>query len=84
MMPEGSCALDFAFDIHEQLGLHAYRARVNGQTRLLKTSLMDGDQVRIETTDKLSVLPKWLEWAITPKARNSIRRCLRSHVRGNK
>lgn len=84
MMPEGSCALDFAFEIHEKLGLHAFRARINGQTRLLKTSLMDGDQVRIETTDKLSVLPKWLEWAITPKARNSIRRCLRSHVRGNK
>ncbi|OQY19904.1 MAG: phosphohydrolase [Desulfobacteraceae bacterium 4572_35.1] len=80
MMPEGSCALDFAFDIHEQLGLHAFRARINGQTRLLKTSLMDGDQVFIEITDQLSVLPKWLEWAITPKARNSIRRCLRSHV----
>lgn len=84
MLPEGSCALDFAFDIHEQLGLHAFRARINGQTRLLKTSLMDGDQVRIETVEQLSVLPKWLEWAITPKARNSIRRCLRSHVRGKK
>jgi (p)ppGpp synthase/HD superfamily hydrolase len=84
MMPEGSCALDFAFDIHEQLGLHAFRARINGQTRLLKTSLMDGDQVKIETNPELAVLPKWLEWAITPKARNSIRRCLRSHVRSGK
>ncbi len=81
MLPEGSCALDFAFDIHEQLGLHAFRARINGQTRLLRVSLMDGDQVKIETTEMLSVLPKWLEWAVTPKARNSIRRCLRSHVR---
>ncbi len=81
MLPEGSCALDFAFDIHEDLGLHAFRARINGQTRVLKTSLMDGDQVKIETVDHLTVLPKWLEWAVTPKARNSIRRCLRSLVR---
>lgn len=83
MLPEGSSALDFAFEIHEELGLHAFRARINGQTRLLKTSLMDGDQVRIETTEEPIVLPKWLDWAITPKARNSIRRYLRSKVLAN-
>ncbi|MEA3465395.1 MAG: HD domain-containing protein [Thermodesulfobacteriota bacterium] len=83
MLPEGSSALDFAFEIHEELGLHAFRARINGQTRLLKSTLMDGDQVKIETSDKLSVLPKWLDWAITPKARNSIRRRLRTIVREN-
>lgn len=81
MLPEGSSALDFAFDIHEKLGLYAFRARINGQTRLLKTPLMDGDQVRIETVDTPGVLPKWLDWAVTPKARNSIRRYLRSIVR---
>lgn len=83
MMPEGSCALDFAFEIHENLGLHAYRARINGQTRLLKSLLMDGDQVKIEKAHSLAVLPKWLEWAITPKARNAIRRCLRTNFREN-
>ncbi|MCD6527336.1 MAG: bifunctional (p)ppGpp synthetase/guanosine-3',5'-bis(diphosphate) 3'-pyrophosphohydrolase [Desulfuromonas sp.] len=83
MLPEGSSALDFAFDIHEKLGLYAFRARINGQTRLLKTPLMDGDQVRIETVDVPGVLPKWLDWAVTPKARNSIRRYLRSIVREN-
>ncbi len=79
-LPEGSSALDLAFDIHEELGLHACRARVNGKTRLLKTRLMDGDQVGIERTSSPEVLPKWLEWAITPKARNGIRRYLRSRV----
>lgn len=83
MLPEGSCALDFAFEIHEDLGLYAYRARINGQTRLLKTPLMDGDQVKIEKVESLAVLPKWLDWAITPKARNSIRRCLRTNFREN-
>lgn len=84
MLPEGSSALDFAFEIHEKLGIHAFRARINGQTRVLKTRLMDGDQVQIETVDVPGVLPKWLDWAVTPRARNSIRRYLRSIVRDNK
>jgi GTP pyrophosphokinase len=80
-LPEGSSALDLAFDIHEELGLHAFRARINGQTRHLKTRLLDGDQVGIERYDTPHVLPKWLEWAVTPRARNSIRRYLRSKVK---
>jgi len=81
-LPEGSSALDFAFEIHEELGLYACRARINGQTRLLKSRLMDGDQVEIERSENPGVLPKWLEWAVTPRARESIRRYLRSRVRG--
>ena len=83
-LPEGSSVLDFAFNIHEQLGLYAMRALINGKTRQLKARLIDGDQVAIETSDKPTVLPKWLEWAVTPKARNSIRRYLRSRVKQSK
>lgn len=83
ILPEGSSALDFAFDIHETLGIHACRARVNGQTRLLKTRLLDGDQVEIETSEQACVLPKWLEWAVTPKARNTVRRYLRNKVKSS-
>jgi len=82
-LPEGSSVLDFAFDIHESLGLHARRGRINGRTRQLKTRLLDGDQVAIETAEKPEVLPKWLEWAVTPKARNTIRRYLRNKVRSS-
>ena len=81
VLPEGSSALDFAFEIHERLGLHAVNARINGRTRLLKSRLMDGDQVAISRSDKPGVLPKWLEWVVTPKARNAIRRYLRSKVK---
>jgi len=81
VLPEGSSALDFAFDIHETVGTHAVRARINGQTRLLKSRLIDGDQVEIETAKEEEVLPKWLEWAVTPKARNTIRRYLRKKVK---
>ncbi len=84
VLPEGSSVLDFAFSIHEDLGLHAFRARVNGQTRLLKQRLMDGDQVKIEVTEEPMVLPRWLDWAATPRARNSIRRYLRNEVKSKR
>jgi GTP diphosphokinase / guanosine-3',5'-bis(diphosphate) 3'-diphosphatase len=42
--------------------------------------LMDGDQVEIERSVVPEVLPKWLEWAVTPKARNRIRRYLRNRI----
>ncbi len=81
ILPEGSSALDFAFDIHEELGLHAMRARINGQTRQIKSRLIDGDQVAIERSESPTILPKYLEWAVTPKARNAIRKYLRSMLR---
>ncbi len=83
-LPEGSSALDFAFAIHEHLGLYARRARINGQTRHLKTRLLDGDQVQIERSNQPMVLPKWLDWAVTPRARNQIRRYLRGLVKEGK
>ncbi len=81
ILPEGSSILDFAFEIHDSLGLHARRGQINGRTRQLKTRLMDGDQIVVETSEKPEVLPKWLEWAVTPRARNSIRRYLRNKIR---
>ena len=83
ILPEGSSILDFAFEIHDSLGLHARRGLINGRTRQLKTRLIDGDQIVVETSEKPEVLPKWLEWAVTPRARNSIRRYLRNKVRGS-
>ena len=81
ILPEGSSVIDYAFDIHDSLGLHARRGVINGRTRQLKYRLLDGDQILVETAEQPEVLPKWLEWAITPKARNSIRRYLRNKVR---
>lgn len=82
-LPEGSSVLDFAFEIHDSLGLHARRGIINGRTRQLKTRLLDGDQVFVETSEKSEVLPKWLEWGVTPRARNSIRRYLRNKIRAS-
>lgn len=83
VLPEGSCGLDFAFDIHEELGLHAVNTRINGRTRLLKSRLMDGDQISVSRSAAPNVMPKWLEWVVTPKARNAIRRYLRGKVKSS-
>lgn len=80
-LPEGSSVLDFAFDIHDTLGLHARRGLINGRIQQLRTRLIDGDQIKVETSKEPEVLPKWLEWAVTPRARNSIRRYLRNKVK---
>jgi len=56
---------------------------INGRTRQLKTRLLDGDQVVVETSEKPGVLPKWLEWGVTPRARNSIRRYLRNKIKAS-
>ncbi|MDB4609655.1 HD domain-containing protein [Verrucomicrobia bacterium] len=80
-LPEGSSILDFAFSIHDSLGLNARRGVINGRTRSLRTRLLDGDQVQVERSSDPEVLPKWLEWAVTPRARNSIRRYLRNKVK---
>ncbi|RLB77782.1 MAG: phosphohydrolase [Deltaproteobacteria bacterium] len=82
-LPEGSSVLDFAFEIHDSLGLHARRGIINGRTRQLKTRLLDGDQIVVETSEKPGVLPKWLEWGVTPRARNSIRRYLRNKMKAS-
>ena len=82
-LPEGSSVLDFAFEIHDSLGLHARRGIINGRTRQLKTRLLDGDQIVVETSEKPGVLPKWLEWGVTPRARNSIRRYLRNKIKAS-
>jgi len=81
ILPEGSSALDFAFDIHETLGLKAVRVKINGKTRMLRSRLVDGDQVEVEVAKTFQALPKWLDWAATPRARNSIRRYLRNKIK---
>jgi guanosine-3',5'-bis(diphosphate) 3'-pyrophosphohydrolase len=51
-LPPGATALDFAFKIHTEIGLHASGARVNGSASPLKTVLKTGDIVEILTSDE--------------------------------
>ncbi len=74
--PLGASALDFAFKIHSEIGLHAIEAKVNGRTVPLKTFLKTGDIVEIITSLETTPDRHWLNMVLTPAARHELKRWL--------
>jgi len=75
-LPPGATALDFAFKIHTEIGLHATGARVNGSPAPLKTVLRTGDIIEILTAADKAPTRGLLAAAATAGARQEIRRSL--------
>jgi guanosine-3',5'-bis(diphosphate) 3'-pyrophosphohydrolase len=75
-LPAGSSALDFAFRVHTEIGLHAASARVNGKPAPLKTLLRTGDIVEILTAPDRSPSRTWLNMAVTSNSRQQIKKRL--------
>lgn len=72
VLPKDATALDFAFEIHTQVGLHAVYARVNGKLSSVKTVLHRGDCVEIGTADDAIPEADWLGHVLTYKAKRSL------------
>ncbi len=72
VLPKDATALDFAFEIHTQVGLHAVYARVNGKLSSVKTVLHRGDCVEIGTADDAMPEADWLGYVLTYKAKRSL------------
>lgn len=72
VLPKDATALDFAFEIHTQVGLHAVYARVNGKLSSVKTVLHRGDCVEIGTADDAMPEADWLVHVLTYKAKRSL------------
>ena len=75
--PKGATPIDFAFNIHTDIGMHCLTAKVNGQVVSLSTLLSSGDTVEIVTSSQQSPSRSWLDSVQTVKARQSIRRWLK-------
>lgn len=76
----GATPVDFAFRIHSEVGNHCAGARVNGRWTVLDTPLNNGDIVEIVTRDNSHPSLDWLNFVVTPSARNKIRQWYkRSH-----
>ena len=73
ILPKGATALDFAFEIDENLGLHAKCARINGKLSSIKTVLHRGDRVDILQDDSVFPERDWINNALTFNAKNSLR-----------
>ena len=76
-LPKKATPLDFAFDIHTDLGQHTLGAKVNGKLVGLSYPLTSGDQIEIISAEKQTPHSDWLKWAVTPKALNAIRQALK-------
>lgn len=72
-LPKGASALDFAFEIHSNLGMHAKYVRINGRLSSIRTTLKRGDCVEVFTDPEIWPKEDWLESVVTYKARKKIR-----------
>lgn len=76
-LPAGATPLDFAFQIHTEVGLHCAGAKIGGRLQPISTKLKSGDQVEIITNPHRTPSHDWLKLVKTSTARNRIRRWLR-------
>ena len=81
ILPKGATAVDFAFDIHSQIGLRTIGAKVNGRIVPLHMKLSSGDQVEIITSKNQSPTADWEKFVATHKARQQIRKFLNEEQR---
>jgi GTP pyrophosphokinase len=77
ILPHGATALDFAFDIHTQIGMHCLGAKVNQKLVPLSYILNNGDQVEILTSSKQKPHEDWLKFVVSSKARAKIKDSLK-------
>ena len=74
----GSTALDFAFNVHTDIGTKTRGARVNGKLVPLSHVLESGDQVEIITSKNIKPSVNWLDFVVTSKAKSKIKSSLNS------
>ena len=75
-LPVGATLLDFAFDIHTEVGSKCIGGKINGRNVQLKHKLQNGDHVSVITSSKQTPKRDWLSFVITNKARTKIKQAL--------
>ncbi len=77
ILPAGSTALDFAFDIHTKVGASCLGAKVNNKLVPISYKLHNGDQIEILTSSKQKPSEDWLKIVVTSKAVSKIKDSLK-------
>ena len=77
-LPRGATPVDFAYNIHTDVGNHAVAAKINGEFAPLRTELKSGDAVEIIASPASRPSAQWLNYVRTGRARSEIRHYLRT------
>lgn len=78
-LPEGGSVIDFAYNVHSDVGNHATGAKIHGKYVALDTKLHNGDICEIVVQKNAKPNSKWLEFAKTSIARNRINKYLKEN-----
>ena len=73
-LPKDATPIDFAYAVHTQVGDSAIGCKINGKVSALQSKLINGDMIKIITSNKASPSLHWLSSSKTGKARASIKR----------
>ncbi len=76
-LPLNATALDFAFEIHTDIGSKCIGAKTNHRLVPLSHKLNSGDQVEILTSNKQTPKEDWLNYVVTAKAKSKIKSALK-------
>jgi RelA/SpoT family (p)ppGpp synthetase len=76
-LPKDSTPLDFAYDIHSEVGNHFIGAKVHGRLVTIDYKLQSGDQIEILTSKKQMPSPEWIKYAHTARAKQYIQKYLK-------
>jgi GTP pyrophosphokinase len=79
-LPKGASALDFAYEIHTEIGNKAIGAKINYKLNPINAVLMSGDQVEIITSDIAKPEKEWLSFVRTSKAKEAIKDALKTET----
>ncbi len=77
-LPRGATPIDFAYQIHTDIGNTCIAARINGQLSPLRTELQSGDVVDVVTSAASRPNPNWVNFVRTGRARSEIRHYLKT------
>ncbi|MBK8698857.1 MAG: bifunctional (p)ppGpp synthetase/guanosine-3',5'-bis(diphosphate) 3'-pyrophosphohydrolase [Saprospiraceae bacterium] len=81
ILPMGATALDFAFDIHTELGYRATAIKVNNKLVPMGYKLNNGDQIQITTNKNQKPTEEWLKMVVTGKAKSKIRSSMKEEMK---
>ena len=69
-----STPIDFAYEVHTEIGDHCISAKVDGKIVPLNSQLVSGSTIEIITSDSQKPSTAWLKFVKTTKARTIIRK----------